>query len=81
MQNARAKWNDADQIPFALYRLISEWAVNAGNLFAWTFTHYQRNFTARSASIDPLEIHNLSAATDLFKITNDDSKTEGAGKN
>ena len=72
--------NDADQIPFALYRLIGEWAVEIGNVFTWTFMLCQWNCMARSASIDPLGIHNLSSGTDSFKITYDDSKTDGAGE-
>lgn len=71
---------DADQIPFALYRLICEWAVSAGNIFAWTFTVLQWNCMARSASIDPLGIHNFSRGIDSFKVTYDDSKTDGTGE-
>ena len=79
-RNGEMDENDADPIPFPLYQLICQWAVTGCNLFAWTFTVCQWNCMARSASIDPLGIHNLSTGTDSFKITYDDSKADGAGE-
>ena len=52
---------DADQIPFPLYRLITQWALAAGNVFVWAFTVMQWNCMARSASIDPCGIPTLVA--------------------
>ena len=72
--------HDADQIPLPLYSYICEWAVAAGNIFAWTFTVCQWNCMGRSASIDPLGIHNFTIGVDSFKITyHGDSKTDSAG--
>ena len=79
-QEGNVAEKDADQIPFALYQLIGKWAVEMGNAFTWAFMLCQWNCMARSASTDPLGIHNLSPGTDSFKITYDNSKTDGSGE-
>lgn len=71
---------NADPIPFDLYRHICQWSLEIGNTFLWVFTVLQWNCMARSASIDALGLHNLSNGADSFKITYDDSKTDGSGE-
>jgi hypothetical protein len=52
-----------------------------GNIFVWTFTVLQWNCIGRSASIDPLGIHNLGiGAADSYKIKYDDSKSDSTGE-
>jgi hypothetical protein len=52
-----------------------------GNIFVWTFMVLQWNCMGRSASIDPLRIHNLGVgAADSNKIKYDDSKADSTGE-
>jgi hypothetical protein len=52
-----------------------------GNIFVLTFTVLQWNCMGISASIDPLEIHNLGiGAADSYKIKYNDSKADSTGE-
>ena len=70
---------DADPIPFPLYELTCRWSVEAGNMFAWAYTVFLWHCMGRSASVDPLGIHNFARGMDALRITYDDSKADGAG--
>jgi hypothetical protein len=52
-----------------------------GNIFVWKFTVLQWNCIGRSASINPLGIHNLGVgAADSYNIKYDDSKADSTGE-
>jgi hypothetical protein len=71
---------NADPIPFELYRRFCKWSLEIGNTFMWVYSVLQWNCMGRSISIDALGLHNLSNGSDSFKITYDDSKTDGSGE-
>ena len=51
---------EADQIPFVLYKDICQWSLESGNLMLWTYTITQWNCMARSCNIAPLGFRNIS---------------------
>ena len=48
-------------------------------MFAWEYTVFLWHCMGRSASVDPLGIHNFARGMDALRITYDDSKANGAG--
>ena len=66
----------ADPIPEALYERLLSWAVADGNMFVFFWTLCQWNCMARSASIDPLCLHNFSLGWDSIVGKYDDSKAD-----
>jgi hypothetical protein len=81
--DARRKGNvdekSADPICYTLFRLILIWAVEKGNMFVWVWTILQWNLMARSISIDPLALHNISISEDHFVMKHDSTKTDKEG--
>ena len=82
--DARSQGNvdekSADPITFSLFRMILNWAVEQGNLFVWVWTILQWNLMARSISIDPLALHNISISEDHFVFRHDSTKTDKEGE-
>ena len=70
----------ADPISFTLYRLILSWSLSQGNLLLWTWTQLQWNLMARSISIDPLSLHNISIGEDCLVIRHDSTKSDKEGE-
>ena len=70
----------ADPISFSLFRLILTWANERGNIFVWVWTILQWNLMARSISIDPLALHNISICKDHFVICHDSMKSDKEGE-
>jgi hypothetical protein len=70
----------ADPISFSLFRLILTWAIERGNIFVWVWTILQWNLMARSISIDPLALHNISISEDHFVIRHDSTKSDKEGE-
>jgi hypothetical protein len=81
--NAKSEGNvderAADPISFTLFRQILKWALDSGNIFVWVWTIIQWNLMARSISIDPLALHNMSVSEDHFVIKHDSTKTDKKG--
>ena len=82
--DARSRGNvdekSADPISFSLFRLILTWAIERGNIFVWVWTILQWNLMARSISIDPLALHNISISEDHFVIRHDSTKSDKEGE-
>ena len=82
--DARSRGNvdekSADPISFSLFRLILTWAIEQGNIFVWVWTILQWNLMARSISIDPLALHNISISEDHFVIRHDSTKSDKEGE-
>jgi hypothetical protein len=82
--DARSRGNmdekSADPISFSLFRLILTWAIERGNIFVWVWTILQWNLMARSISIDPLALHNISICEDHFVIRHDSTKSDKEGE-
>ena len=70
----------ADPISFSLFRQILSWAIDDGNVFVWTWTILQWNLMARSISIDPLALHNVSVSEDHFIFKHDSTKSDKKGE-
>ena len=69
----------ADPISFSLFRLILTWAIEKGNIYVWVWTILQWNLMARSISIDPLALHNITISEDHFVIRHDSTKSDKEG--
>ena len=72
--------SSSDPIPIALYKLMTQWALDQNNILVWFWTLTQWNCMARSSSIDPLGFHNLKIGNDSIKLKYDDSKADKAGE-
>ena len=70
----------ADPITFPLYKLILTWCLTSNNIFAWFWTLMQWNLMARSASIDPLGMHNFKLGADSIIGKYDTAKADQAGE-
>jgi hypothetical protein len=71
----------ADPITYSLFCRIMTWAIEQGNLCVWVWTILQWKRMARSISIDPLALHNISVSEDHFVILRHDStKADKEGK-
>jgi hypothetical protein len=66
----------ADPISFSLFWQILKWALDSGNIFTWVWTIARWNLMARSTSIDPLALHNMSVSEDHFGVKHDSTKTD-----
>jgi hypothetical protein len=53
--------------------------LDSGNIFVWVWTIAQWNLMARSKSIDPLALHNMSVSEDHFGVKHDSTKTDKKG--
>lgn len=71
---------EADPIPFTLFRQLLKWAVDGSNMFLWVYTILQWNCMARSVNIGVLGIHNFSIGGDSIKIRYDSSKSDQTGE-
>ena len=71
---------DADPMPFPLYEQLCRWKLDAGNIFGWIYLTLLWNCLGRSASVDPLGLHNLKLGTDSIIVTYDDSKMDNTGE-
>jgi hypothetical protein len=69
----------ADPISFSLFLMILIWAIERANIFVWVWTILQWNHMARSISIDPLVLHNISISGDHFVIRHDSTKSDKEG--
>jgi hypothetical protein len=69
----------ADTISFSLFRMILVWTIERANIFVWVWTILQWNLMARSISIDPLALHNISISEDHFVIRHDSTKSDKEG--
>jgi hypothetical protein len=82
--DAKSKGNvdekSADPISYSLFRLILTWAVDQGNIFLWVWTILQWNLMARSISVDPLGLHNITVSEDHFVIKHDSTKSDKEGE-
>ena len=67
-------------MPFALYVALCTWFVERGDVFSWCYLVLVWNCMGRSASVDPLGLHNLKLGTDSIVITYDDSKMDSTGE-
>jgi hypothetical protein len=85
-QNVQAKREgltdekDADPMPFALYVRCAQWAIQAGDIFCWTFLIISWHCLGRTSSVDILGLHNLNLGVDSIILKYDDSKMDGAGE-
>jgi hypothetical protein len=71
---------DADPMCFNLYNSLCSWYVHEGNLFNWTYQVLLWNCMGRSASVDPLGLHNLTLGPDSIIVTYDHSKSDMGGE-
>jgi len=78
----KTKEQDADPIPFALYKLICKWAVESGCIMVWAFTVMQWNCIGRTINIAPLGFRNLSCkeAEDSIAVHYDLNKKDQKGE-
>ena len=74
--NGKVDEKSADPISYSLFRLILKWAIETGNIFVWVWTILQWNLMARSISIDPLVLHNITISEDLFVFCHDSTKSD-----
>ena len=72
--------NEADPIPFSLFRLLMVWAIDRCNIFLWVFSVLQWHFMARSINIGVLGLHNFSLGADSIIGKYDKSKADQMGK-
>jgi hypothetical protein len=81
--DARSRGNvdekKADPISFSLFQIILVWAIERANIFVWVWTILQWNLMARSISIDPMALHNISISEDHFVICHDSTKSDKEG--
>ena len=68
--------NTSDPIPWTLYVLLLQWALDNNNIFVWFWTLAQWNCMARGASIDPLHFSNFTLGVDSIIVKYDDSKAD-----
>lgn len=74
---------EADPIPFVLYKDICQWSLESGNLMLWTYTITQWNCMGRSCNIAPLGFRNISRkeANDSIAIKYEMNKQDQTGVN
>jgi hypothetical protein len=70
---------EADPIPYELYRRFCGWAVDDGNIFVWLFTILQWNCMARSINIANIGLHNLKHYADTMVVKFDYTKKDQSG--
>ena len=70
----------ADPIPYQLYSLILEYAIEENNIFVWFWTLSQWTFMARSNNIDDLSLHNFKNANDSIIGKYDKAKMQSDGE-
>ena len=66
----------SDPIPWTLYKLVIDWALNSSNILVWFWTISQWNCMARGANIDPLHFGNFTLGPDSIVVKYDDSKAD-----
>ena len=71
---------EADPIPYTLFRQLLQWSLDGSNIFLWVFTILQWNCMARSINIGVLGIHNFQIGNDSIKIRYDSSKSDQTGE-
>jgi hypothetical protein len=71
---------EADPIPWSLFKLILGWAVDTSNIFVWTYSILQWNCMARSVNIGSLGFHNFRAGEDHIVCRYDDTKSDKTGE-
>ena len=72
--------NTSDLIPWTLYILLFQWALDNNNSFVWFRTLTQWNCMARGALIDPLHFSNFTLGVDSIVIKYNDSKADKNAK-
>jgi hypothetical protein len=72
--------HDSDPMSFPLYTQICTWFVQSGDTESWTFLILLWNCMGRTASVDPLGLHNIRVGTDSIIVKYDDSKMDGTGE-
>jgi hypothetical protein len=69
-----------DPIPVPVCELLLKWCIETSNMSAWFWTISMWNFMARSASMDPLGIHNFNLGVDSIIGKHDSSKADKIGE-
>jgi hypothetical protein len=72
--------HDSDPMSFPLYHQICTWFVQSGDTESWAFILLLWNCMGRTASVDPLGLHNIRVGTDSIIVKYDDSKMDGTGE-
>ena len=70
----------ADPMNFDLYTALCTWYVDEGCVYNWLYQILLWNCVGRSASVDPLGLHNFRLGTDSIIITYDRSKSDMGGE-
>ena len=78
-QEGRTDEEEANPIPVNLFKLILNWAVEAGNIVVWVFSLLMWNCMSRSINIGVLALPNFNVFNDCIKINHFTTKTEKAG--
>lgn len=72
--------NEADPVPFTLFRLWMTWSLESRNVYVWVFGLLQWNLMARSISVGTLAFHNFRPGEDNIIIKYDNHKADQAGE-
>lgn len=72
--------NEADPVPFTLFRLWMTWALESCNVYVWVFGLLQWNLMARSISVGTLAFHNFRPGEDNIIVKYDSHKADQAGE-
>ena len=70
----------SDPMSFDLYTALCTWYVDEGDVFNWAYQVLLWNCMGRSASVDPIGLHNFRLGTDSVIITYDRSKSDMGGE-
>lgn len=62
IKEGKVEMQEADAIPFQLYRKICFWAIESQDIFLWAWVCVEWNLMARSASVDPIGIQHFTRA-------------------
>ena len=80
-QDGQVDEKECDPISWTLFRLILQWALDAGNVFVWVFSLLQWHCMARSVNISTLGLHNIGCGKDHLLVKYDKTKKDQAGEN
>lgn len=72
--------NEADPVPFTLFRLWMTWSLESHNVYVWVFALLQWNLMARSISVGTLAFHNFRPGEDNIIVKYDNHKADQAGE-
>jgi hypothetical protein len=71
---------EADPIPYPLYRIICDYAINMGDAFLWCFTILVWHCMGRPINIDDITLNHFTLGVDSVIVKFSDTKKDKKGK-